>query len=498
VTYDARDLPCPPRWSTPRTDRPTRGARSSLIARALGRPYQPHQQHVADVAGEVDPATGLLVFRTVVVVMGRQSGKTNLWLPVTVERMLGGYASTSVGGHITHGPQVANYTAQTRLEARLKWLEDHVPAVERSPLGRLMEHKLSAGDEHMRWPDGSRYGVVAPTWKAGHGQTADLVGVDEAWALPDSTVEQGVRPAMITRAEPQLWVISAAGTPDSLFLAGKMEEGRAAAKAGVTSGVAYFEWSAPEDADPSDPEVWRRTIPALQSDSNPAGLITEEAIAEEFRSWETGEFSRAYLAIPSRIRGTAVIAPALWSACEDRGARHAEEAKRVGAFDVSPERDRSSVGVIGPGVSESGEPLGVPLGEVTHHDEGTEWVPAAVASLRADGVTRCVYDATSPAAAIADAVRRAGMRCEPMNTTEVRDACGQFYDGVRQRQFRHVGQPGVDAAINGAARSERGDAWRWSRKSSACDITPLMVLTLAYGHLVQHPIRSMSDVLTGR
>ena len=57
---------CPPRWSTERADRPTYGGAVAAIATKLGTPLMPWQRHVVDVALEIDPATGLLAYRTVV------------------------------------------------------------------------------------------------------------------------------------------------------------------------------------------------------------------------------------------------------------------------------------------------------------------------------------------------------------------------------------------------------------------------------------------------
>ena len=53
-----------PRAHTPRSDRPTRGPGLVTIARAKRREPMPWQRDLADVALEVDPATGLPVDRS--------------------------------------------------------------------------------------------------------------------------------------------------------------------------------------------------------------------------------------------------------------------------------------------------------------------------------------------------------------------------------------------------------------------------------------------------
>ena len=48
------------------------GGREGEVAAALGTPYMPWQQLVADVSMELDPATGLPWYREVVIVVPRQ------------------------------------------------------------------------------------------------------------------------------------------------------------------------------------------------------------------------------------------------------------------------------------------------------------------------------------------------------------------------------------------------------------------------------------------
>jgi hypothetical protein len=107
------------------------------------------------------------------------------------------------------------------------------------------------GNEHIRFANGSRFGIEANTEKAGHGSTLDEAYIDEAFAQVDNRLEQAFGPAMITRANKQLGVISTAGWSDnSPYLLDKVQVGRRLAEQDVRKGTAYFEWSAPDDADP--------------------------------------------------------------------------------------------------------------------------------------------------------------------------------------------------------------------------------------------------------
>src|SRR6266498_405580 len=130
-------LSCRPRWGTPRNpDRLTLGKRAGQVARMLGKDLMPWQQHVLDVALEVDPATGLPAYREVVLTVPRQSGKTTSLLCLMVHRALG-----------FSRPQRITYTAQTRLAAREKWQYEHIPLLTKSPLGGMFRTVLQRGEE---------------------------------------------------------------------------------------------------------------------------------------------------------------------------------------------------------------------------------------------------------------------------------------------------------------------------------------------------------------
>jgi hypothetical protein len=68
-----------------------------------------------------------------------------------------------------------------------------------------------------------------------------------------------------------------------------VDAGRAVAASGMTDGLAYFEWSAPDDAEPGDPETWRGCMPAL------GRTVDERTIAADMAAMAPAQFRRAYL-----------------------------------------------------------------------------------------------------------------------------------------------------------------------------------------------------------
>jgi hypothetical protein len=159
---------CQPRFSTARNrSRATYGPKVAEVAALLGKPLMPWQRQVVDVALEVDPNTGRLAYREVIVTVPRQAGKSSLALAVAVHRAL------SFGV-----PQRIVFTAQTRSDARKMWEDEHLPILAGSRFAPLYSVRRQIGQESIRWANGSLHGLVAPNGTAAHGQVLDLGVID--------------------------------------------------------------------------------------------------------------------------------------------------------------------------------------------------------------------------------------------------------------------------------------------------------------------------------
>lgn len=464
-------LTCQPRWSTPRTDRPTLGPRVAQIAEMLGTPLMPWQRHVVNVAYElekhIDSQTGevshRLAYREVRLTVPRQSGKTTLMLSAMTHRCV------AMGDR-----QRVAYTAQTGKDARLKWEDEHVPVLERSKFSQLMQVRRTNGSEAIRWNNGSIWSLLATTESAGHGAQLDLGVIDEAFALQDDRLEQAMKPAMVTRPQPQLWIVSTAGTNDSLYLNDKIDDGRLRAMSGQTSSVAFFEWSAPDDADISDPDVWLSCMPAL-------GItVPIEAIRSDFESMREPEFRRAYLNQRQDRSASApwqVIAEDDWLACVDRRSRIDDQPTL--ALDVTPSRSMSSLCAAGLRAD------GKPHVEVVGNRPGTSWVfDWFAADDRADRYRNVIIDPVGAAGSLSGDLRRLGLNVIEIGPRQLVLGCGKFFDLTKTHELRHIDQVPLTAALAGAKRRPLGDAWAWHRRDTTVDVSPLVAATLAlHGHL---------------
>src|SRR6187431_776274 len=216
------------------------------LAALLGTPLMPWQRYVADVALELHPDDpGRWRYPTVIVTVPRQSGKTTLLRAVALDRCL------------TRARTRVFMTAQTGKDAHTRW-KDTVEVIERSPFGPHVKVNRAAGAPTFILPNSSQVRAFAPTPKSIHGETPHLVMIDEGWAFDAAQGEDlmgAIRPAQITIADRQLWIVSTRGSADSTFLDAWIDAGRLATR-DPGAAVAFFEWSAAEGADAYDPATW--------------------------------------------------------------------------------------------------------------------------------------------------------------------------------------------------------------------------------------------------
>jgi hypothetical protein len=423
----------------------------------------PWQQYVADVVMEIDPTTGRFVYDEVGLEVPRQSGKSTFVLAKAVHR------SSATG---FFGPrQNLVYTAQTRKDARLKWEEDYVEELRASRTWKSrVDIHLGNGNEHIRFPNRSRFGIESTTEKAGHGGTIDEWYSDEAFALQDSRLEQAARPAMITRANKLFVWLSTAGWLDaSPYLWDKTQIGRAQVDAGLNEGLAYFEWSAPQEANPYDRDVWRACMPAL------GYTITEEAIEKELRASERknnnlADFRRAYLNqwVPKPVAELAALPG--WELLSDP--RSSIVGRPVFALDMTPDQSRTSIAASG--LRSDGKTHV----EIVENGDGTAWVVPRCVRLVAKQGGAVVVDPAGPAGSLIADLEAAGVPVEKTTARDLAHACGSLYLAVTTGDVKHQNDPRLNDAVKAARKRKLGDAWAFDRNSEG-DSSPLLAVTLA-------------------
>jgi hypothetical protein len=425
----------------------------------LGTPALPWAREALDVLYEYEPTRvgPKFRFREGIVTTPRQCQKSTLAMAVLIHRVL----------VLTDLPQLAVYSAQTGHDARRKFMDDFLPALMRSPLHRFVTKVRRASGHEAIFFGPSRAEAISSNETAGHGRVIDLAVVDEAFADPDDRREQALLPAMLTRGShtggtPMLFTCSTAGTDTSLYLRRKIDVGRESVISGHDDGLFFVEYGMPDDADLDDERAWWAHHPGLGQ------LITIEAIRHLRRTMTESEFRRA---IGNQwVRVTDLLIPFdLWQAVKDTVA--APQPPHF-ALDVNPERTHTSICA-----ADRDGAL-----ELVDHRPGTAWVPErAKHLLTAHRSARLVVDGRGPASTLLAELERVcgGRRLKVVTSNELAQASATFYDGVVDGWLKVRPHLDLDAAVAGAKKRMRSDAFTWARNSATVDLSPLVSASLA-------------------
>jgi hypothetical protein len=447
------------------------------------------------VALEIDPGTGRLAYSEVDIVMGRQQGKTELLLPAMTHRCTAFDAALVRWIAERYGlalpapdPQTVLYTAQTADKAREKWRDVHLPRLNSSRHYRHLFHaRLQRNSEAFLWRNMSRWSPGSTTAKtSGTGDTLDMPVIDEAWSRESMRTEAGLRPAMLTRKWRQLWVCSmipglSKAAPGSWpYLTHKRQIGQARADAGVTEGVAYFEWSADENMDPTDPATWWTCMPAL------GHTIDERAVRDDLDAMDLVDFCAEYLGwapMDEKPRWS-VIPRDTWVRFADPGSYVL--GRPALAVEIAEDRSQAWIGSVGKRADGQWHVEIIEPGyKIAPGAAGTSWVePRLFELIDTHKPVTTVVDPRRPAASLIVALKNRGHDVLTPNAREIAAACGRFYDratGENDENERvwHLGQPELDRALAAAKTWDLGEGlFTFVRKGTASIISPLYLVVL--------------------
>ncbi|MGZ0067852.1 hypothetical protein [Microbacterium arborescens] len=470
-----------PRWATPRNpQRETIASEAIGVMRLLGWEPMPWQREILETAFEIDPETGLLWYSEIVIIVPRQSGKSSLVIPWGVHRMM-----------MWPDRQYLLYIAQTREKALEKLEEEHHHRISQSPFGRLLKPNrkgntlhLSNGGEHMKFRNGSKWAIDAPTESAGHGGTLGLTIGDEIFALRDTRLEDALMPATTAVPDSQSLWISTVGESKtkSPFMWKKSELGRARVELQLADPShlndqkmrsLYVEYSADPKADPDDPMTWWSCMPAL-------GYTTTERKIAAFRESMKDGFLRPFLNWwGDDLETDWKIPKDRWEDVSDPDSEP-DRPEVVYVIDVSPDSAWASIAVAGVRAD------GTFHLEVLDDGPGTHWVIDGDSELGMSGIAELtagapgeIYLEHQTAGFLMPALIEAGFDPKPMTSSDIAVSGPGLLNDVLNAQAWHLGQPELTEALKAAAVKKVGDGWRWIRGRSMRPISALVAVTYA-------------------
>jgi len=332
------------------------------------------------------------------------------------------------------------------------------------------------GMEVIEFPGNRRIRFRTRTRGGGRGYAGCSTAIfDEAMFLPEISLGS-ILPVISASPDPQIWYTGSAVDQEIMEDGVAFARVRERALKGDATRLAYFEWSLPAAA-PADVDEETAADPESVAKTNPAyGIrIKESYILEERENLDPRTFAVERLGVgdwPPTSGSSSVVDLDKWREAADPSSSPAGAV--AFAFDVRPDRSASSIAVAG---KRADTRLHVEIVERRH---GTGWVVPRLLELRAKWETSAIAcDASGPAASLVPELEQAGVEVTCVSAREMAEACGAFYDAVEDDRLRHRDEPEMLAALRGAQQRNLGDAWAWSRKSSAVDICPLVASTLA-------------------
>lgn len=453
---------------------PSRRTDGNVVARTaelLGKPLLPWQRYVADVAGELDDATGTYRYDTIVLTTPRQCGK-----------------STLIDTEDTRNAQLGRdrkiyYLAQTGKDAE-QHFKEYVKQLRDSRLAPLaLKPRLSNGGMEQRFANGSFIRPLAVTKVAGHGVQMDKFTLDEAFSLTKEAgymILDGLGPTMNTRlrftgVQPQMWITSTEGTAASTFFNTLLDGLRAG---DVPERTAWFDFGLPDDEDPEDLKAVARWHPA-------AGMLWDLRQLADFRQqfgdnkagWARAFANRRDVGIAERI-----ISADLWNATTCWPIAPGDLAGRPVVFGAAVDVDATHT-AISAGILEHDGTVNVQLLKVL---DGTGAAPNEITRLCATYDAPLCMDSRGPNGDLCDRLKALAdingdpvVRFVDMQAGDFLSVGQAFVSGLENGTVRHAADTELDASAANSARAWSGDAWRISRRGSTGKTSPLESAMLA-------------------
>lgn len=459
---------CAPSWATPRSpERLSYGPAIGAVSALLGQPFMPWQQAAADVSFEVLPSERW-AYPTVLWTTPRQAGKTTGLRAVNAHR-----------GQILTGGSLW-MTAQKRDKARQRWLDLTEPLVTQLPA--RFRRNVGVSHEVLRWVETlSRLIPFAPTKDDMHGESPDLVSVDEIWAFLAAQAEelqQAYLPGMITKNAQEL-LTSTQGTDESEWLNELTGTGRALVEEqeldpSKRRGLCYIEYSiaSRRATRPDEVEVGGELVSVLALDDetlldlvvehHPAfgHTITRDGLAEHLTRFKANRpgFIRGYGNLRLGSTLPRVIPLSVWT-----GAANAPAIPERVGLGVVVDRDGQQVAVVAAGRLPSGQAVV----EVVQTGPGWtlvldgEEVPPATFVRRLRSRSKVVGVACLTTGANRDLGDQLE-RSMPIGPADYAAACSRFRSGIRERTVLHRDQPSLNDAMKTVGQRGVAGGLGWS------------------------------------
>lgn len=496
----------------------------AFAEQVLGLTLFPWQKWLLIHALELLP-DGTYRFRTVVVLVARQNGKTLVMLVLALWHIYALESRTVIG------------TAQDLANAEKAWEEAVEMAQGEPELEELIEDiKLGHPKRFLVRPSEddetkiAEYRVASATRKGGRGFSGDLILLDELREHQSWDSWSAATKTTLARPKSQVWAFSNAGDTTSIVL--RFMRASAHRALGWPDGeddadildladfdedfaeweeelgelaadsLGLFEWSAAPGSKRTDLQAWAQANPSMGYTDLVPNCITVRAIAAAMKSDPPHVFDVEVLCRWIYTETNGPWPRGAWAATLDNAARP-EPGRRMVCLDVSWERDRTYIARAGA----NGD--GVPVADIAADRPGTAWAVPWLVEHRDKIAGVVVQSNGAPASSLIDDIRSARLPDgSPANLAVVEwggadlgNAFGQLYDRLEASvgeddpapQVLHLAHPGLDAAaLSAVPKVLSSGAVVLDRIKSPTETSALIALMGAVWGLTKQPEQKAS------
>ena len=427
-----------------------------FVEKVIGDTLLPWQRWLFEHALELDESGDRFRFRTVLVLVGRQSGKSTWAKYLALWRMYADDAKLVLG------------TAQNLDVSEALW-KQAVETAEDSPVLRkqIVQVEMSSGRKTLHLKGGRAYKVQSANRRGGRGMSGDLVLLDELREHQTWDAWSAVSKTTMARPRAQLVCLSNAGDDNSVVL-NDLRERALQSVDDPDASIGLFEWSAPDGCPTDDPAMWAYSTPSLGYTIQPESIRSAHATDPDW------VFRTEVLC--QRVNLAAVSPLPRWPHVREPGSTAPVGAPTGFAVDVSWDRSRAWIGAA----------VRLPDGrthlEAVASDEGTEWVLPRLRELceRWSPVAVGLQASGAPASTLLGELEEfLDVPVAAIGGADLARACGSMFDAVANGTVRHPGQEPIDSAARHASIRPLSDAWVFDRKRSPVDIAGLMAEAMA-------------------
>lgn len=412
----------------------------------LGLTLIPWQEWWLVHALELDE-NGDFRFRTVVTLVSRQNGKTELLKILSLFLMYSGKVRLILGA------------AQSLDIATESWRGACEYAESDPDLAEeIAEIRHTNGQNYLLLKNKARYRITAASRSAGRGLSVDLLILDELREHRDWAAWSALSKTTTARPNALIVCLSNAGDDQSAVL----NQLRETALSGRDPRMAIFEWSAPDGCELDDPEAWAQANPGL------GYTISYDALCSFYAQDPPATFRTENLCQKVDQLAGAIDLGA-WKAGEDAtGTLDGVRDRVMLGIDVAPDGEHVAL-IAGAEVGEGRYRI-EPVMAWPSVDKARTDLPDLLARINPAAIA---WFPNGPAAALGAelkggtfASRLGDVPPIEVKGAEIAEACQAFADLVLARKILHPGDPMLNAHIAGAQKYHVGDGWRFVRRGA--------------------------------